>query len=74
MNIVTIHQAKTHLSRLIRMVLRGEEVVIAKGKKPLVKLEPVSVVSGLRPVGDFKSQISLSKDFDQPLADFDEYK
>ncbi|HJZ11094.1 MAG TPA: type II toxin-antitoxin system Phd/YefM family antitoxin, partial [Acidobacteriota bacterium] len=40
MNIVTIHQAKTHLSRLIRMVLRGEEVVIAKGKKPLVKLEP----------------------------------
>ena len=74
MNIVTIHQAKTHLSRLIRMVLRGEEVVIAKGKKPLVKLEPVSRVSGLRPIGDFKGKISLAKDFDRPLSDFDEYQ
>lgn len=35
---VTIHEAKTNLSRLIQAALAGEEVVIAKGKQPLVKL------------------------------------
>ncbi|HFC12087.1 MAG TPA: type II toxin-antitoxin system prevent-host-death family antitoxin, partial [Anaerolineae bacterium] len=35
---VTIHEAKTHLSRLIRQALSGEEIIIAKGKKPLIKL------------------------------------
>jgi prevent-host-death family protein len=43
---VTIHQAKTHLSRLIRKALAGEEVVIANRDKPVVKL---TVVSGGKP-------------------------
>ncbi len=38
---VTIHAAKTHLSKLIEAALAGEEVVIAKGEKPVVKLVPV---------------------------------
>ena len=38
---VTIHAAKTHLSKLIEAALAGEEVVIAKGDKPVVKLVPV---------------------------------
>ena len=37
----TIHQAKTHLSKLIRKALDGEEVIIAKRDKPLVRLEAV---------------------------------
>ena len=41
MAIVTIHEAKTHLSKLIARALDGEEVVIAKGKEPKVKLVPV---------------------------------
>ncbi len=38
MFLVNIHEAKTHLSRLIRKVINGEEVVIARGNKPVVKL------------------------------------
>ena len=41
MTIVTIHEAKTNLSRLIARVLAGEEVTIARGKEPVVKLMPV---------------------------------
>lgn len=41
MTVVTIHEAKTHLSRLIARVLAGEEVTIARGKEPVVKLTPV---------------------------------
>ena len=39
---VTIHAAKTQLSKLIEAALAGEEVVIAKGDKPVVKLVPIS--------------------------------
>jgi prevent-host-death family protein len=38
---VTVHAAKTHLSRLIEAALAGEEVVIARGSKPVVKLVPI---------------------------------
>jgi prevent-host-death family protein len=38
---VTVHVAKTHLSKLIEAALAGEEVIIAKGDKPVVKLVPV---------------------------------
>jgi prevent-host-death family protein len=37
----TIHAAKTHLSRLIEAALSGEEVIIAKGKKPVVRIVPI---------------------------------
>lgn len=36
---VTIHEAKTHLSKLIQLALEGEEILIAKGKQPLVNKE-----------------------------------
>ena len=39
---VTIHAAKTHLSKLIEAALNGEEIVIAKGSKPVVRLVPVT--------------------------------
>ena len=42
MTVVTIHEAKTNLSRLIARVLAGEEVTIARGKEPVVKLMPVT--------------------------------
>jgi len=46
-----IHEAKTRLSRLIRAVLRGEEVIIAKAGQPLVKLVPVKAQGDTRPLG-----------------------
>lgn len=50
----TIHQAKTHLSKLIRKALAGEEVIIANRDKPLVRLEALSASSGARRIGGLK--------------------
>jgi len=64
---VNIHQAKTHLSRLLEQVLLGEEVVIAKAGRPIAKLVPVG--TGLRPrvLGTAKEDFVVPADFNQPL-------
>ncbi len=65
---VNVHEAKTHLSRLLERVERGEEVVIARAGKPvakLVPLDPRKKKRGLR--GKYKGQIWMSEDFDDPL-------
>ena len=58
---VTIHAAKTHLSKLIEAALSGEEVVIAKGRTPLIRLVPV--VRGAFQVGLMKGQLGDGPDF-----------
>jgi antitoxin (DNA-binding transcriptional repressor) of toxin-antitoxin stability system len=72
----TIHQAKTHLSRLIRKALDGENVIIANRDKPLVRLEPIKAGGkpGRRPLGWAKGLgFYMAEDFDAPLEDFEEY-
>ena len=74
MHQVTIHEAKTHLSRLIREVLAGEDVVIAKGKNPLVRLVALAEINKKRELGKARGIVKhISKDFDEPLEDFQEY-
>lgn len=71
---VTIHEAKTHLSRLIQRALQGEEIIIAKGKKPLVKLVVLPEARQHRRLGAAKGVIiEMAADFDAPLDDFEEY-
>ncbi len=71
---VTIHEAKTHLSRLIQKALAGEEVVIAKGKRPLVKLVVLPEARPQRRLGGARESILfIADDFDAPLADFADY-
>jgi antitoxin (DNA-binding transcriptional repressor) of toxin-antitoxin stability system len=73
MRTVTIHQAQTHLSRLIREALQGEEVVIARGKTPLVRLTPLPGALSERRLDGCKGLVaSISEDFDAPLADFND--
>lgn len=68
MILVTIHEAKTNLSRLIARVLAGEEVTIARGKEPVVKLMPVKdVAKTKRVLGTLKGKIDLDKGFWDPL-------
>jgi prevent-host-death family protein len=67
MQIVNIHEAKTHLSRLIDKAARGEAFVIAKAGKPLVKvtaLEAPAAGEGRR-LGFLVGHISIPDDFDQ---------
>jgi antitoxin (DNA-binding transcriptional repressor) of toxin-antitoxin stability system len=74
MHQVTIHQAKTNLSKLIQESLTGETVVIAKGHRPLVRLTPVRKPAPVRRSGGLKGLIEfVADDFDEPLADFQEY-
>ena len=70
----TIHQAKTHLSKLIRKALDGEEVIIANRDKPLVRLEAVHSKKSKRKIGWGKGLVTYSApDFDEPLEDLAEY-
>ncbi len=70
----TIHQAKTHLSKLIRKALDGEEVIIANRDKPLVRLEAVHSKKSKRKIGWGKGLVTyIAPDFDKPLEDLAEY-
>lgn len=65
---VGIHEAKTHLSRLLRRVAAGEEIVIAKSGKPVARLIPVKAPK-LRKLGQDKGLVEIPADFDAPLPD-----
>lgn len=72
MTTVTVHQAKTHLSKLIAAAERGEEVVIARGDKPAVRIvpfKPVDPVVTERRFGRLKGQVSLDDRFFEPLPE-----
>jgi prevent-host-death family protein len=67
MKIVNIHQAKTHLSRLIEEAAKGEPFIIAKAGKPVVKVTALSVPTGaeVRRLGFMAGQIVVPDDFDR---------
>ena len=67
--IVKVHQAKTQLSKLIAAALAGEEVVIARGDQPVVRLTPVAPVKKRRVPGRLKGKIAFSDSFFDPLPD-----
>lgn len=67
MNTVNIHEAKTHFSKLINEALRGEEVVIARGNVPIIRLVPYEKKLIPRKGGQLKGLIKISPDFDDPL-------
>lgn len=64
MTTVNMHEAKTHLSRLVEQAARGETVVIAKAGKPLVKLVPVDIPARPCRIGFMKGEITVPDDFD----------
>ncbi|KGM43503.1 prevent-host-death protein [Alkalispirochaeta odontotermitis] len=71
---VNIHEAKTQLSKLIQAALNGKQVIIAKGNKPVVRLEVLPQAQVHRKIGNAKGLIlSMDDDFDEPLNDFREY-
>lgn len=64
----SVHEAKTNLSKLIAAALEGEEVVIARGSVPVVRLVPVAP-EGRRCFGALRGRISIDARFDEPLPD-----
>ena len=71
METVNIHDAKTHLSRLVERVSKGETVIIAKAGKPMVKLVPLDqpVVDTSRRLGGLEGQFLIPDDFDRMMED-----
>jgi prevent-host-death family protein len=66
---VNIHEAKTHLSRLLQRVAAGEEITIAKAGVPVARLVAVEPKNKTRPLGFARGQIWIADDFDAPLPD-----
>ena len=63
---ITIHKAKTQLSRLIEKACKGEEVIIARDKQPVVKLVAITK-PGKRKPGAWKGKIKIGPEFFKPL-------
>lgn len=66
---VNIHEAKTHLSRLLLRVAAGEEVIISNAGRPVAKIVPLSVPGRERVLGRDKGQITIADDFDAQLPE-----
>ncbi|CAN7330580.1 type II toxin-antitoxin system Phd/YefM family antitoxin [Pararhizobium sp. LjRoot238] len=71
METVNIHEAKTHLSRLMEKVAKGESFIIAKAGKPIGKLVPLDETEApkKRRIGFMKGEIVVPDDFDTMMAD-----
>ena len=66
-SVVTIHQAKTNLSRLIQSAARGDEVIIARGSKPVARLVAIGEVKGQRTPGSLKNKLLVGPEFFEDL-------
>ena len=67
MKTVNMHEAKTHLSRLVEAAAAGEEIIIAKSGKPVARLVPLGLPSEPRTPGALKGRVRIGDDFDAPL-------
>lgn len=65
MQIVNVHEAKTNLSKLIEKTLKGEDVIIGKAGKPVVKLVAYQPKLKPRKFGQWKGKVWISPDFDK---------
>jgi len=66
---VGVHEAKTHLSRLLQRVAAGEEIVITRGGEPIARLVPIESGARKRVLGLDEGKIWIADDFDAPLPD-----
>jgi prevent-host-death family protein len=65
---VSVHEAKTHLSRLLRQVALGEEVLISRGGEPIARLVPAQR-RAKRKLGMDRGRVEIAEDFDAPLPE-----
>ena len=66
---VTIHQAKTNLSKLIERASAGEEIIIARGSNPVARLVPIQETKTKRRPGSWKGKFTIAPDYFDPLPD-----
>jgi len=69
MTTISVHEAKTHLSRWLVRVAGGEEVIISKSGRPIAKLVPLGTRPQQREPGGDEGKVWISNDFDAPLPE-----
>lgn len=69
MHTVNIHEAKTHLSAILKRVESGEDILIAKAGKPIARVSPILSSSGKRQPGSAKGRIAMTQNFIEPLPE-----
>jgi prevent-host-death family protein len=67
MRCVKVREAKTNLSKLIEQACRGEEVIIARGATPVVRLVPIGQVRARRQPGILRGKLRVGPEFFEPL-------
>ena len=67
--VVNIHEAKTHLSRIVEEVAAGQEVIIARAGKPVARIAPLAPVIRPKRLGLLKGKLRVPDDFNKPLSD-----
>jgi len=70
---VNVHEAKTHLSKLLQRVMAGERIIIARAGKPIAELGPITERPKRRVPGRDAGKAWISPHFDDPLPEFEEY-
>jgi prevent-host-death family protein len=73
MDAVSIHEAKTHFSRLIARAEAGEEIIVRRGSVPVAKIVAYRAPTTPRAPGALKGQIVIADDFDETPDDFADY-
>jgi prevent-host-death family protein len=68
---INIHQAKTHLSRLLQRVKGGEEITIAKAGTPIARLVPIESAGAKRKLGIDRGLVWIADDFDAPSPEIE---
>jgi prevent-host-death family protein len=71
---VSIHEAKTQFSKLVRRAEEGEEIVVRRGQEPVARIAPLKKRGGVTGRGSMKGEIRIGPDFDEPLEEFAEYE
>jgi prevent-host-death family protein len=66
---VTVGEAKTHFSRLVRRAEKGEEIVVRRGREPVARIVPLQKRGGVRGFGSMKDEIRIAPDFDEADAE-----
>ncbi len=73
MQAIDLNKAQARLPELVESALSGEEVILTKNDRPVVKLVPVATPKAQPVFGSANGLITVADDFDAPLEDFDEY-
>ena len=66
---INVHEAKTHFSKLLKRIEGGEEIIIARGGKPVARLVPLVDAPKKRVFGRDKGKMWIADDFDAPLPE-----